>query len=314
MKNNEGPDLHSHAPIPIENTPALGGALDDDAIANIAHHIVTEDPVETSKNFTKFKLINKSVKQGFERSAYGQFHQHINRLGTASKALYDNAVPVEGFAEHPEYAPALQRDYAMAAERIEAVGGTFKLQTRQRKSALVDRILNMSEGFDQAYALESIAPYVGDLSKEDRHRVVDKILLHFAKPFQEGLPSDENFCGTYALYKAYPHMEDSLKAKMLDVVLENPHLAELHWTQRELVEGWHQDREAEKSAWRSNQKPTVEGRLSDLERSIQSDVAVTTGSDYSRIHSARPVQQAISDTYELARQQLENRPREGRGR
>ncbi|MDX1195664.1 hypothetical protein GOL96_32185 [Sinorhizobium medicae] len=315
MKKNEEPDLHTHTSMRSKNASSLGEALDDDAIANIAHHIVTDDPVETSKNFTKLKLINKSVKQGFERSAYGKFHRRISRLGIASKALYDNAVPKEGFVEHPEYGPALQRDYALAGERIEAVGGTFRLQTPQRKSALVDHILSMPEGFDQADALESIAPHVGDLSVEDRHRVVNKMLEHFATPFQEGgVPTDENFCGTYALSKGFPHMEDSLKAKMLDVVLEHPHLANLHWTQRELVEGWHQDREAEKSAWRSNEKPIVEERLTDVERSIHSDIEVTNRSDFARMRSARPLQQAISDTFDLAREELKSRPREGRGR
>ncbi|NEJ25824.1 hypothetical protein GR247_37980 [Rhizobium leguminosarum] len=313
MKKNEELDLHTHTSMRNKNaSSSLGEALDDDAIANIAHHIVTDDPVETSKNFTKLKLISKSVKQGFERSAYGKFHQRINRLGIASKALYDNAVLKEGFVEHP---PALQRDYALAAERIEAVGGTFRLQTPQRKSAVVDHILSMPEGYDQALALESISPHVGDLSAEDRHRVVNKMLEHFATPYQEGgLPVGENFCGAHALSKAFPHMENSLKAKMLEVVLEHPHLATLHWTQTELVEHWHQNREAEKSAWRSNQKPTVEERLTDLERSIDTDIDVTNRSDFTRMHSARPLQQAISDTFDLAREELKSRPREGRGR
>ncbi|NSL21998.1 MULTISPECIES: hypothetical protein [Agrobacterium tumefaciens complex] len=313
MQNIVSNSQTQRQPIEKEVSP-FHRVMSDDLISRIVDGMVTNDPVETARNISNLKLSNKSVKESVERSAGGRFHGQINRLGAASKALYDHAVPTEGFSEHPEFRPALPRDYALAGERIDAIGGTLKLQTPQRKSALVDHILNIAEPYDQGHALEYVAPHVGEFGSEDRRRLVEKMLEHFSTPFTDELPSDENFSGTYALFKALPHMEDSLKARMLDTVVNNPDMAALIQSQKERYDWLRAQDEYEKATWRSTQKPTVDERLADIESSVRSNLSLGQGSDLEKMRSARPLQQTISDTLNLAREELKSRAPDVRGR
>ncbi|SEP38047.1 hypothetical protein SAMN05216228_11531 [Rhizobium tibeticum] len=313
MQNNESDSQTQRPPLEKEVSP-FHRVMNDDLISRIVDGIVTNDPVETARNISNLKLSNKLVKESVDRSAGGRFHRQINRLGAASKALYEHAVPTEGFSEYPEFLPALPRDYALAGERIDAIGGSLKLQTAQRKSALVDHILNIAEPYDRGHALDYVAPHVGDFSSDDRRRLVEKMLEHFSTPFTDGLPSDENFNGTSALFKALPHMEDSLKARMLDTVINNPDMAGLIQSMKEYYDWLRGQDENEKATWRSTQKPTVDERLADVESSIRSNISFSQGSDLEKMRSARPLQQTISDTLNIAREELKSRPPEVRGR
>lgn len=180
-----------------------------DLLAEVASRLPTHDTAETANNLANFELTSRSAREAVEASPVGPFHERINRLGSAARALHDRAL-----ADVAPGAGAADRVFAQAVAPV--IAPTFKFQTPERKTAAVDRILGIDPPRDQAMALSKVGDYLGDLDSGNRNRLVNRAVeLVSAAP---DLVTRNN--AARALLKGYHHLNAEQQTQLPVALLQ----------------------------------------------------------------------------------------------
>ncbi|MCP3468672.1 hypothetical protein [Bradyrhizobium sp. CCGUVB23] len=198
--------------------------LPSGAIFEVAKGLTTDDPVETAKNLTSFKLISRSVLDAVQTGPVGAFQGRLNRLGTSGRALYDAADPHSAEPE-PDHPISL---LWTAARKLDAIGPIFKFQSDRRKSATVDHILDLSRRGLNPDAIQSIAARLGDLDHVNRRRLIDQTI----ELFKENRPSWyvnslEHKLAAATLISVHHYLDADHKIRIYDALIARPELAEI---------------------------------------------------------------------------------------
>ncbi|WP_085026256.1 virulence protein [Ensifer aridi] len=173
----------------------------NDLWGEVASRLPTHDTAETANNLANFELTSRSTREAVQESPVGVFHERINRLGSSARALHDralaNVAPDQGLPD---------RVFAQAVAPV--IAPTFKFQTPERKTAAVDRILNIEPQRTQALALSKIGDYLGDLDSANRDRLIDRAVDLVINP--EDRITQYN--AARALLKGYHHLNPEQQA------------------------------------------------------------------------------------------------------
>lgn len=175
----------------------------NDLVAEVASRLPTHDTAETANNLTNFELTSRSTREAVQASPVGQFHGRINQLGSAARALHDRALADVALDEGPA-----DRVFAQAVAPV--IAPTFKFQTPERKTAAVDRILDIDPPRVQAMALSKVGDYLGDLDSGNRDRLVNRAVQLVTDP--PDLPTQHN--AARALLKGYHHLNAEQQAQL----------------------------------------------------------------------------------------------------
>ncbi|MBB4189042.1 hypothetical protein GGE07_005722 [Sinorhizobium terangae] len=175
----------------------------NDLVAEVASRLPTHDTAETAHNLANFELASRSTREAVQASPVGPFHERINRLGTAARALHDRALA--GVAVD-EGLPA--RTFAQAVAPV--IAPTFKFQTPERKTAAVDRILDIDPPRHQAMALSKVGDYLGDLDSGNRNRLVNRAVELVTDPPDHITRHN----AARALLKGYHHLNAEQRAQL----------------------------------------------------------------------------------------------------
>ncbi|MCZ7976396.1 hypothetical protein EXN32_11455 [Agrobacterium tumefaciens] len=281
--------------------------LPNDILVEVAKHLPTDDPVETAANLTSFKLASPSVRASVDQSDVGTFHRSVNRLGASSKALYDLAVPRNGFAEYPNYPePDPAGEFALASQRIRAIGPTLKFQSPARKTAIGNHILNMSEGGEQAEAIMSMTSHLSDLERADKRRLIDRAIEYFK--VDGPINYDSRHYAAYAIAAAHNQLELEHKSQIFDAMAKRPQLARLYADERihaqehlglaSTSEGPHE---------RSNKQLATD--ILQIEQKIRTELLPETLSAHDQMVKAEGIAGSIEKAYRDARANLTRAPR-----
>ncbi|NTF91478.1 hypothetical protein G6L46_30385 [Agrobacterium rhizogenes] len=297
----DGQQAHEREPsVPHgENTAA---SLPNDLLVEVAKHLSTDDPVETSNNLTSFKLASHSVLASVDSSEVGTFQQRVKRLGTSSKALYDSAVPRNGFAEYPDFPePDPTGEFALASQRIRAIGPVLKFQSPTRKTEIVNHILNASDGSQQGDALLSIAPWLHDLGKADQMRLINRAIEYFK---EDGpINYDFRYNAAHTLAEVHDQLEIEQKAQIFDAIAKRPELGRLYAEEREHVQ--HSSSLASTSeSPRERGGDHLAGDLAEIEEKIRAGLTLGTLSAHEQMERAKPIASSINKAYDDARANL----------
>ncbi|MCZ7448246.1 virulence protein [Rhizobium rhizogenes] len=202
--------------------------LPEEIFGEVAKRLITEDFVESANNMTRLKLAGHSAKDAVEKSEAGTFHTRINRLGNTSKALFEAAIPSEGFSANPD----LRQGAATATLRAFAIAPTLPFQTRTRKTALVDRILDLPNAGKQLAAISAITKHLQVLAPEDRDRLIDRAIFHFEREGAQG--SVRNYAARI-LATNHSTLSSELRTRVLNARNSNPELAAAYATAEEVA-------------------------------------------------------------------------------
>lgn len=148
----------------IRNPPHLPNEI----LTEVAKHMPSNDPVETARSATNFKLVSQTARNAIEESSLGSFHRRVNRLGSLAKDVHETIL--EGGVSQSY----MEEEPISAVEQIHAVGPTLGLQTASRKSELVNGVLAIPNPLNRADPLEAMAEYIDKLDPDDQTRVVDE--------------------------------------------------------------------------------------------------------------------------------------------
>lgn len=148
----------------IRNPPHLPNEI----LTEVAKHLPGDDPVETARSATNFKLASQTARNAIEESKLGSFHRRVNRLGSLAKDVHE-AILEGGVSQS-----YMEEEPISAVEQIHAVGPTLGLQTASRKSGLVKGVLAIPNPLNRADPLEAMAQYIDKLDPDDQTRVVDE--------------------------------------------------------------------------------------------------------------------------------------------
>ncbi|NTF72640.1 hypothetical protein [Rhizobium rhizogenes] len=297
----DGQKAHEHEPsVPHGEETAV--SLPNDLLVEVAKHLPTDDPVETASNLTSFKLASHSVRASVDASEVGTFQRGVNRLGASSKALYDYAVPGNGFAEYPNYPePDPTGEFALASQRISAIGPTLKFQSSARKTEIVNHILNMSDGGEQAEAIMSITSHLQGLGRADQGRLINRAIEYFT---EDGpINYDSRHYAVYALAAAHDHLEVEHKARIFDAIAKRPELARLYAEEREHSQE-HSALASRSESPRERGGDNLAGNLAEIEEKIRAGLTLGTLSAHEQMERAEPIAGSIETAYDDARANL----------
>ncbi|MCP3477808.1 hypothetical protein NLM33_47805 (plasmid) [Bradyrhizobium sp. CCGUVB1N3] len=150
--------------------------LPKELLADVVKHLTTDNPFETAKNLTNFKLVSRSAREAVETAPVKTFHGRLKRLVESAGVLLD--IAVRGFWDQEEI-------YIPASAPASAVAPTLKFLPVRAKSNFVLHILNLPHASEQALAIASIARRLGDLDHANKDRLVNRAIELFGQDGQE---------------------------------------------------------------------------------------------------------------------------------
>ncbi|MGI8398236.1 hypothetical protein ACRYWZ_17845 (plasmid) [Agrobacterium deltaense] len=304
----DGQKMQEREPsVPGGDKTEFAASLPNDILVEVAKHLPTDDPVETATNLTSFKLASRSVRASVDASDVGTFHRTVNRLGASSKALYDSAVPRNGFAEYPNYPePDPAGEFALASRRIRAIGPTLKFQSPARKTGIVNHILNMSEGGEQAEAIMLMSSHLSDLGRADQRRLINKAIEYFRE--NGPIDYDSREYAAYTIAAAHDQLELEHKSQIFDAMAKRPQLSRLYADARvDAQEHLSLASTSEGSHERSNKQ--LASDILQIEQKIRTELTPETLSAHEQMARAEPIARSIRRTYDDARANLTRSPR-----
>ncbi|WP_145963818.1 hypothetical protein [Bradyrhizobium algeriense] len=286
------------------------GHLPVDPLAEVARRLLTDDPIETAKSLTNFKLVSRSMRQAIETPALATFERRLSDVAGLGRIVNHLAIPPGGLSQF-DNVPLTEEEaqgFSYPSCRAKVASPTVKFEGNARRSAFVDDILNLSP-FQQAMSLHSIARDLAGLDRVNTNRLVRRAIELFE---QDGNPPVVRRFAAAALVRGHKHLDADHKVQIFDAIVARPDLFSDYGHEARIEHASTVASLASRSA--ASSRNTAESHNPDLDSEINriytrmhdlgNGPNTNNMSERELVEGLRPLGRSISKAYDSARAAL----------
>ncbi|KEA04493.1 hypothetical protein QOV31_005196 (plasmid) [Agrobacterium fabrum] len=166
---------------------------------------------------------------------------------------------------------------------------------------IVDHVLDLSEAFDQALAIASVARRLGDFDAANRNRLVGRAI----EIFRQDESVDTSRIAAQALISGHDHLNEIQKAQILNAIVDHEELAQVYTRMTH-----HRDQSRTVATLSVSghtsvsQGPLLEKTVDTIEKSVDALITDAPISSNEQFHAVRPIAKSIEKAYNHARAEL----------
>lgn len=212
----------SETSVSIDNdrqSQVTPGGVPVELLVEIGEHLLDErDLVQSQRDLSSFENVNKTHRNAIRQPALTKFRQRLADIGNTGQALYKRMIPKNGFELRGQRtAPSLRLKESMPI---------LKFQTKEEKSALVDKVLAISDDTRRAAAIHAIAGHFDEFSAPDRKRLINRTIEDYRTG--DSLYTHSRTFARNTLAKVDPHLDEGHRAELLKLTTNNRALGDLY--------------------------------------------------------------------------------------